>query len=180
MRQAKAEGAQAELVGEGPAEGLGQELADPIGVVGGRRVVLVDGQVLRLGVAAEAVGHQAGGVQEVAYAMLDRQLQRMVGPLHIDMEHLVQWGNVVGDGGQVDDRLGPLHGVGEILAVQDAAGQVAHVVQPGRRRGPVEGRHLVAGGQAVQQEVAAYSAAGAGQKNSHGSGFPRAARFLWT
>ena len=138
----------------------GEQLADPVGVVGGRRVVLVDGQVLRLGVAAEAIGHQAGGMQEVAYTMLHGQLQRMVGALHIDLEHLVKGRNVVGNGRQVDDGLGPLHGIGKILAVQDAAGDVADVFQTGRGRRPVEGRDLVTSSHTVQQEIAAHSAAG--------------------
>ena len=178
MGEAKAEGAHAELVGEGPAEGFGEELADPVSIVGGRRVVLVYGEVLSFGVAAEAVGHQTGGMQEVAHAMLHGQLQRMVGALHIDPEHLVQGGDVVGDGRQVDDGLGPLHGIGEIFAVQDAAGDVADLVQPGRGRGPVEGRDLVTVGQAVQQEIAAHSSAGAGQQYAHGSGSLKAAP-LW-
>ena len=57
--------------------------------MGAGRVFFVNWQVEGLGISAKSVGHDTGRMKEMFYSVFDSEFEGVIGPLKVNVEHLV-------------------------------------------------------------------------------------------
>ena len=159
---------EAMAIGVALAGGLGQQLAEPVLVLRGIRVLLVDRQVARddvMGLEGEAGGGGGGGEHHALDPAGDGRLQHVDRADDVEREQLRRGRSAgSGDRRQMDDGVLIGAGAAQLVGVHEIA---ADPGVPGfRRRRAAEAGQPVCRGQRTAQ-VAADDAAAAGHEHAH-------------